>query len=414
MKTQGSLRRQMALACALVAMVAALCFSALGVMFVYVIEDSFIDNMLEQEMVHLQQTGAPPVLPFVTVYRDTAAYPADLARNALRGEFRGEQGRHYHVRTVTLADGSARHLVAEVSSQLVVRPRVGYILRFLGVATLILLLVTGAVGYWLARRASAPLLALSRVVSGASPGQLPRGFAHQFPDNEIGTLARTLDDAMARLHGFITREQHFTRDASHELRTPLTVIDGAAQLLAAQPLPPQTQAQVQRIRQACSHMTQCVDTLLALAREELGHTPVLALPLLPLVERVILDHAHLLGERPVEVLVQVPPSALMNSRGASLAMLLANLVSNAFIHTHHGTVRISFNNHELVVEDSGAGLAPGLGERLYQPGVKGENSTGAGLGLSIASRLAQLSGMALAIGPGPGGGTRASLREIRD
>ncbi|QYF95117.1 HAMP domain-containing histidine kinase [Massilia sp. PAMC28688] len=413
MKFHGSLRRQMALACVLVALVAALCFSALGLMFVYVIEDSFIDNMLEQEMAHLQQTGAPPILPFVTVYRDTAAYPDDLAPGALVGEFAGDEGRHYHVRTLTLADGSTRHLVAEVSRQLVVRPRVGYILRFLGVATLILLLVTGALGYWLARRASAPLLALTRVVSGALPGQLPRGFAHQFPDNEIGTLARTLDDAMARLDGFITREQHFTRDASHELRTPLTVIDGAAELLAAQPLPSQAQAQLQRIRQACSHMTQCVDTLLALAREELGHTPVLALPLLPLLERVILDHAHLLGERPVDVVVQVPPSAVMNSRGASLAMLLANLVSNAFIHTLHGTVRISFAHHTLVVEDSGAGLAPELDQRLFQPGVKGEHSIGAGLGLSIASRLALLSGMTLALGPGAAGGTRASLRQTQ-
>lgn len=405
-----SLRRRMVLACTLVALAAALCFSAFGLMFVYVVEDSFFDNMLEQEVAHQQRTGGRgmPLLPFVSAHRTSATFPADLAPAAHRGEFWGQEGRHYHVRTVALEHGSV-HLVAEVSRQLVVRPKLRFIMSFLGLATLVILAITAAVGYWLASRAAQPLTRLTQLVSGVLPGQLPRGFSAQFPDNEIGALARTLDDAMERISGFIEREQHFTRDASHELRTPLTAIDGAAQLLARQDMVPQALAQVQRIRQACAHMTQCVDTLLALAREELGGAPAAPVMLLPLVERAVVDHAHLLAGKPVEVAVEVAAHAQLLTHHTALAILLNNLVSNAFAHTAQGLVRISYDGCELAVADSGPGISAGLQGSVFEAGVKGGASTGYGLGLSIASRLAARCGLVLTLESGAAG-TRAGLR----
>ena len=69
-----------------------------------------------------------------------------------------------------------------------------------------------------------------------SPSKDPGGellpLAADFPPDEIGALAAAFDQAQARLHDFLQREQAFTRDASHELRTPLTVIEGALDLLS--------------------------------------------------------------------------------------------------------------------------------------------------------------------------------------
>ena len=274
-----SLQRRMVAAFALFALVTALCFSAFSVLFVYVVEDSFFHNILAEEAAHQQKAWraygntAAPLRPFVSVHRSVSTFPADLARKRAGGargaEFAGEQGRHYHLRPVNLDGAATAYLVAEVSGELVVRPRMPFIMTFLGLSTLAILAITLGIGYWLARRATAPLARLTALVSDALPGQLPQHFAHQFPDNEIGVLAHQLDGAMARIAGLIEREQHFTRDASHELRTPLSIIDGAAQLLAQQAMPPQAAAQVQRIRSAATDMTQTVETLLALAREEL-------------------------------------------------------------------------------------------------------------------------------------------------
>jgi signal transduction histidine kinase len=414
-----SLRQRLVLAFALFAAVSALLLGAFCLIFVYVIEDSFFDRMLEQEAAHqarsIAASGqlATPLRPYVSVHRSGADVPPELARQLApgksRGEYAGAQGRHYHVRTLGLANGEQALLVAEVSAELVVRPRLPFILAVLGGLTAAILILTLATGYWLARRATAPLLQLNALVSEAAPGQLPQHFSDRFPENEIGQLARSLDAAMARIAGFITREQHFTRDASHELRTPLTVIDGAAQLLAAHALPPQAAQQVQRIRMSCAHMTDTVDTLLALAREELAPGALHALALLAVVERAVVTHAALLEGKQVEVQVAVDAAVKVRADPAVLAILVSNLVSNAFAHTREGQIRIAFEQDCLLVCDTGPGIAPEVRARLYEPGARGAASQGHGLGLSIASRLAARSGIGLEI-DSSASGSRALLR----
>lgn len=414
-----SLRRRLAAAFALFALATAVLFGAFCLIFVYTVEDSFFHRILEQEAAHQRSawqasgTSAAPLRSFVGVHRSAATLPADLARRMAGGargtEFAGEHGRHYHVRRVALPSGANLILVAEVSGELVVRPRLPFMLGVLALLTGAILAITLGLGYWLARRATAPLQRLTALVSEAAPGQLPRRFADQFPDNEIGVLARTLDDAMARIAGFIEREQHFTRDASHELRTPLAIIDGAAALLAQQPLPAQGAAQLQRIRSACAHMAHTVDTLLSLAREELGQAARQPLALLPIVERAVVDQAHLLDGKAVEVMVELDPAAMVDSVPAALAILVGNLVGNAFAHTQQGEVRIFMEGNSLVVADSGPGIAPDLRARLYQPGARGEASSGHGLGLSIAARLAARCGIGLAI-DSSAAGSRAALQ----
>ena len=443
MRRRGhSLRRRLAAAFALFALASALCFGALGVLFVYTIEDSFFANMLDQEAARQRSawasTGqlATPLRGFVTVHRSAATFPPDLARALAAGargtEVAGEpvgeladgQRRHYHLRRLELGGAAAgaaagtsvapSWLVAEVSRELVVRPRLPFILGVLGAVLLAMLALTAGAGYWLARRASAPLIALAQLVHDAAPAQLPRGFAARFPDNEIGALADALENAMARIAGFIEREQHFTRDASHELRTPLAVIEGAAQLLAHEPMAPRARDQLQRIRSAGAHMAQTVETLLSLAREAAdgdGSEHAAAretFALLPLVEAAVVRFAHLLDGKAVEVRVEVAAHEAVTAHRQALAILLSNLVSNAFAHTRHGHIRIYREGGALVVADSGPGIAPALRDTLYQAGVKGEGSSGFGLGLSIAKRLGERFGIGLEI-DSSGEGTRAVL-----
>lgn len=407
----NSLRGRLVLAFGLFALITALCFSAFAVLFVYTVEDSFFHNMLAQEAAHQRQhgTGARPLRDFVSVHRDAASFPPDLQRAMAGGqrgsEFAGEEGRHYHLRAL-----SPGYLVAEVSRELVVRPRMPFIVGFLGVSMLVILALVLALGYWIARRATAPLTRLTGLVSAAAPNQLQRHFAEGLPDNEIGQLARALDAAMARIAGFIEREQHFTRDASHELRTPLAVIDGAAQLLAQQPLPAQAADQLYRIRIAASQMAHSVDMLLALAREELRGDAPAPVALLPLVESIVVQFAHLIDDKPVEVCVEVDAAAAVRLHPGALHILLGNLISNAFAHTQAGQVRICFSDQVLVVTDDGPGIAPELETRLYEAGAKGQASAGVGLGLSIAQRLAARVGVGLQISSTAEGGTRAVLR----
>ncbi|UTY60441.1 HAMP domain-containing sensor histidine kinase [Massilia sp. erpn] len=421
MKPAGSLRRRLMLAFALVALFTALCFSVFGLLFVYSVEDDFFANILKQETAHQQRSWsehgvlAHPLRDTVRLLDGADQMPADLAvqlpAGPRSGEFFGQQGRHYHLRELRLAGRAAPlYLLAEVSGELVVRPRLPFILGFLGAAMLAIVAFTLLLGYWLAGRASAPLTRLAQLVSSAKPEQLPRHFADGFPDNEIGSLARALEDALARTAAFIEREQHFTRDASHELRTPLAVIGGAAYLLEQQPLAPQAAGQLARIRSAAGHMEQSLAALLALARED--ETPAAsASALLPSIEMAVVRFAHLLDGKPVQVAVEVDAAAQARCPVAVLDILLSNLVSNAFANTQQGEVRITFEENSLVVSDSGSGISVAVAERLYEAGVKGEGSQGLGLGLSIAHRLAQQHGIRLHVANAnsSASGVRASL-----
>ena len=80
----------------------------------------------------------------------------------------------------------------------------------------------------------------------------------------------------------------------------------------------------------------------------------------------------------------------------TLRKALGQLVEDGVLSASHGRVRIA-------VRDDGPGVDPRLGDRVFDPGVRGSEHDGAGLGLPLARRLARSCGGEVTIGPGPGG-----------
>ena len=75
---------------------------------------------------------------------------------------------------------------------------------------------------------------------------------------------------------------------------------------------------------------------------------------------------------------------------------------------------LSFDLHEagtqvkIVILDTGPGIAPEIGDRLFEPFVS-TRETGSGLGLAIVQDLAELHGGSIALESSPAGGVRARL-----
>lgn len=392
------LRSRLMLAFAGFTLLVAALFGLYAVAFVYTVEDRFFEAMLEQEgthqLRHYAATGhwAVPRSEFMTLHPGPDTFPEDLReqhrQEPRRTEFAGTRGRHYHLRA--LAPSGSREtpwLVAEVSSQLVVRPmreQIFALLAWSGAAVIALALL---IGYWLARRTSAPLSRLATLVDSMTPAHLPANFAHRFPDDEVGVLAHGLEDLVGRIHAFIAREQEFTRDASHELRTPLAVIRGAAERLAADP--GQTDAgrrYLDHIRQSAQQLEQTVATLLSLAREERTEEASAPVAVLPILERVIVEQSPLLERKQVRVDVQVPRDTRLALPPPVLHILLSNLVSNAFAHADGGRVSIGIDSGRLRIANDG-GIDVGEHGDPYHPFTRGEGSAGFGLGLAIVRRL---------------------------
>jgi len=401
-KNMTSLSRRIVVQITLFTLALSVIYGLISFILLYTLEDGFIERDILQEVQYLtanyQQAGQWPATrnTSMKLHFSKQSFPEDIRQKSidepLRKEFYGLQGRHYHVHTLT--DFEQTYLVAEVSNNLLVRPIREGIIQFLVISGLMVTIFAGLMAWLLSRRTTRPLKQLAELVDGVAPEQLPNTFAHQFPNNEIGTLATALEQSMIRIADAINREKCFTRDASHELRTPLAVIQNAGEVLqsSSQALSEQQQAVISRIVNASIQMEKTVTTLLVLAREEHSSASNEPVKLMPIVEQSVLDNCHLIEQKPIEVTIDDSCNISVLARSEVLAVLLNNVVSNAFQHTQQGQVTISYKDQTLAIKDTGSGIESGIADKITEPAVKGSQSAGFGFGLSIVKRLCEYQG----------------------
>ena len=389
-KPARSLGQRIVWACVILALLCASLFSFFNVIFVYTVEDQFFRHQLmDEEKRQLQQPElVVPLSAAMLILLSPQDFPADLQQqfepNTRRTEYSGLEGRHYHIRS--FIHPSAKEpvwLVAEVSSQLVVRPIRDEMFLLYGISTLMMVLLAATLGFALARRATRPLTQLAELVQN---NEFSPGFASVFPANEIGVLADALEQNWLRVQAFIAREQAFSRDASHELRTPLAVIQSSCELLLAQQWPAEQHQRLEQIQHSSRQMNQLISTLLAMSREQhLGQTETIKLAVL--LEQLVLDLSPLLEGKNIGLELQVAPDVQLQLNPVLLQMVLTNLLQNAFLHSAPGTIFISADSQQLQIqnplhdEDQPTELTA-----LF---AKGRQSSGYGLGLGIVQRLCQ-------------------------
>jgi signal transduction histidine kinase len=374
-------------------------FALYAIGFVYTVEDHFLTAQMDEEAAYLKTTHAKtgtwtsPRNQRMRVYTDREKMP-DVVRQGLGSatsidEFAGEDGRRFHL--VRLSPDGARPqawLLYDVSKRLGVRPIRTQILIVLSWSTIVALIASLAIGGWLARRISAPLARLADAVAAMQPNDLPERLPTRVSNDEVGVLARGLEQLIRRIREFIAREQEFTRDASHELRTPLTVIRIASERLAAEPaLSESARLHLDHVRHSSTQLEQTVATLLALAREQTLDKGEEQTRLLPLIERAIIEQSPLIGERAITVEVELPAEFAFDRPAGVLHILLSNLIGNAFAHTERGEVRVDTDGQILRISNHGLAIDPRLRTQLHKPFRKREGSAGFGLGLAIVQRL---------------------------
>lgn len=395
-KPARSLGQRIIWACVILALLCASLFSFFNVIFVYTVEDQFFRHQLmDEEKRQLQQSQlVAPLAAGMQIFQSPKDFPADLQQqfepNTQRTEYSGEQGRHYHIRP--FHHPSVKEpvwLVAEVSQQLVVRPIRDEMLLLYGISTLVMLLLAAALGFTLARCATRPLTQLAELVQ---KNQFSPGFAQKFPANEIGVLADALEQNWLRVQAFIEREQAFSRDASHELRTPLAVIQTSCELLLNQQWPAEQQQRLEQIQHSSRQMNQLISTLLAMSREQhLGQTENIKLA--GVLEQLVLNLSPLLDGNSIELELQVAPDLEVQLNPVLLQMVLTNLLQNAFLHSAAGTIFISADSQQLLIQNPvHDDDQPTELTALF---AKGRQSSGYGLGLGIVQRLCQQTGLEL-------------------
>ena len=274
--------------------------------------------------------------------------------------------------------------------------------RLIGVSSAVALLVLalhGGLSGWIARRGLLPLVSLSSRLSALTPGDGVRLGANSGV-TEIDEVARRFDELLLRIDDAMARERRFSAQASHELRTPLTVLRGELDLaLREREIPAPATA---RALASVDAMSRLVEALLLLARAE-SKLPASNLELLnfcDLVREVTARHP-ILAEAGRRISVSAPEEALLMGDQHLLHGAVLNLLDNAYKHAPsasevHVTVGIGVADVELRVADLGAGVAPELAERIFEPFFRGVDaqagSAGYGLGLPFARSVARAHG----------------------
>ncbi len=287
----------------------------------------------------------------------------------------------------------------------------------LGLAFLFGAFVAGILSWYLSRRITAPVLALSDATDKIATGRYDvrveaRG------GGEIGHLAERFNEMAARLAESEERERHFLMSVSHELRTPLTAIRGHVDALRDGLVddPELMQASLDVVAAEAGRLERLVGDVLDLAKLRAHRFTVLTeeVDMGRLVEQAYSTFAEEARRREIdyELVENGAPPTIMTD-GDRVLQVITNLVSNAIHWTPDGgrvEIGVESQNGTISVDvtDSGPGISAEQRERIFRPFVSGDTQ-GTGLGLPIARELARALGGRVELESTVGEGSRFRL-----
>lgn len=313
------------------------------------------------------------------------------------------------------------------SSEYILQKEKAIIFKSMALALVVLLLV-GGIGLWLAFALEKPLRAIIGLVGALKNRQFEQR-VHIKQDGELGALAYHLNLLAAMLEEHralqlknteeLSTARHradkanqakseFLAMMSHELRTPLNAISGGLQLLNGEPLPDSSKEFVDMATIATGDLRRLVDDVLDFSKVEEGR---LALNMRPFLPQNLLQHIADLfrieaAQKSLDVvfLLEGETDIWLKGDDMRIRQILSKLLDNAIKFTKKGRVGIKakisrYNDTQAQlfceVFDTGIGINANALSHIFQPFTQVDRSHtrsfgGAGLGLAIASRLSRL------------------------
>jgi signal transduction histidine kinase len=207
--------------------------------------------------------------------------------------------------------------------------------------------------------------------------------------DEIGILARAIEDHTNQLGHALQRERWFTADVSDELRSPLTVLFGAAEVLERRlKNHPDLLTLTDRIRHNAADIAQKMNALLQLARVPESLRPS-RVNLRPLIEQELQRCQPLLLGRPLAIELISTEDVRVPAIPDLVAIAVSHLLRDACLHTEQGVITVHLDTEGIVVESNNAeALDTGEIRSFARHNHVYEDNKGQGLNLSIVKRVA--------------------------
>lgn len=227
---------------------------------------------------------------------------------------------------------------------------------------------------------------------------------------------------LAPARNALAAQKQFIGNIAHELRTPLSVIKTNTEVALLEEMVPRElkNTLVSNIEEL-DRISEIINNLLSLSAlvrpERIEFT---AVDLSAIVADVIQKFSQLAKRNEQQVTFRKSPDCLVWGNATSLQQIVGNLLKNAISYSPRGghirvTVESAPNNHvELIIQDSGIGIARDDLFRIFEPFYRADPSrtrseSGSGLGLAIVSELTKLHQGRITIRSAVGRGTTVSI-----
>ncbi len=294
----------------------------------------------------------------------------------------------------------------------------------LSVALPIALAIAALGGYWLSRRALAPVDQIIDEARAIHPANLAARLSVPASGDELQRLSETLNQMLGKVEQSFMQVRQFTADASHELRAPMTLIYTAAEFaLRRERNPDELRESLRKILREAKRCTELINQLLWFARSEAGSTQMELMPtdIAELVKDVVDEVMVLAADKGLNVSISSPErviDALVDE--VSFRRMLLILLDNAIKYTpEHGSIHIRVvedaSEIAIAVTDTGPGIPTGdlafVFDRFWRADkVRSRDAGGTGLGLAIARAIAEQHEARLTVESAVGHGSTFTVR----
>ncbi len=252
------------------------------------------------------------------------------------------------------------------------------------------------------------------------------------PDHEYGKytgydlIMENINTLAAELEKTEVLKTDFISNVSHELKTPLAVIQNYSQLLQKEDLDEESRQKYAKIlSQAAKRFSDLITNILKINKLENQKIQPenQRFDLTALVAECIVAYEELMENKQIELVCDLD-EVIVYSAPALLELIWNNLLSNAVKFTNEGgrvevTLKKQGKNAVVSVSDTGCGISPETGARIFEKFYQGDTShsqEGNGLGLALVKKVVDVLGGEISVHSELGKGSRfeVTLKDVCD
>ena len=290
----------------------------------------------------------------------------------------------------------------------------------------ILIVVLGAGGWFVTKRALRPIEEIRKVTQELTLNDLRTRVQvddddTDDDDDEIAKLSKSFNEMLARLQESAEAEHRFIADTAHDIRDPLTVLRSEVEMNALDDdEDEESQESYLRALRQIEYIERLSDDLLMLGSYSSGtiHATPETLSLNDLLLELATDSFPRASQKEIAIRTDLPDEEIYcTGDEMMLRRAIRNLIDNAASYSTRGSnITISLerltSHARITVADTGPGIASDelslVGTRAYR-GTSSKGTPGSGLGLAIAKEILRLHGGTMEVSSHPGSGTTVTL-----